>query len=399
MDTQAFIDANQELRQRFVQLLDSLSGLQALTSMDSHTGSEDEMIRQALEVLLANQDLERCSVFLLRGDRLESIAGFDWQQKLNPTGKPPKSQGFPLGEGLLGQAALSGEVIECQDCMQDTRYQPVQDGDNPGSLICVPLISAGKILGVLNVSHPHTHFFHPWHRNILTLFSNVLAQMLGQHRLMHQMERQVSARTWQLEQALGTAEELKRRYEELSIIDDLTRLHNRRFFFPEAIAETSRSLRNRQDFSLMLIDLDMFKQINDKHGHMVGDEVLKGVAGVLTELTREGDILARFGGEEFVIALPHTDLEGACLLGERIRMAVAGLRWKNNSEMKITLSMGISSLAQAGDLLPEKPDHQEILEQLLKQADQALYHAKEHGRDQVVTYPDIQDNPGPLAGA
>ena len=389
MDTQPFIETNRELRQRFILLLDALSGLQALTSMDGHIGSEEQMVQQALEVLLANQDLERCSVYLLRGDRIECISGYDWEEKLGPTAGLPKPHSFALGEGLIGQVALTGELIECQDCMRDERYQPLEDGANPGSLICVPLISTDRILGVLNVSHPQTHFFHPWHRNILALFSNVLAQMLGQHRLMHQMEQQVHERTWQLEQALSTTEDLKRRYEELSVIDDLTRLHNRRFFFPEAIAELSRSLRNRQHFSVTLIDLDLFKQINDNHGHAIGDEVLKGVAGVLTELTREGDILARFGGEEFVIALPHTDLEGARLLGERIRMAVADLCWTNDSEMGITLSMGISSLAQVEDALLEKPHHQEILDQMLKQADRALYYAKEHGRDQVVLFTDI----------
>ncbi len=390
MDTRAFIEANQELRQRFVLLLDSLSGLQALTTMDSRLSNEEAMIRQALEVLLANQDLERCSVYLLRGDRLECVSGYDWEEKLDRTDGLPQAHGFALGEGLIGQCALSGELIECQDCMRDERFQPLEQGDNPGSLICVPLISTGRILGVLNVSHPHSHFFHPWHRNILTLFSNVLAQMLGQHRLMHQMEQQVHERTWQLEQALSTTEELKRRYEELSVIDDLTRLHNRRFFFPEAIAELSRTLRNGQDFSITLIDLDLFKQINDRHGHALGDEVLKDVAGVLTELTREGDILARFGGEEFVIALPHTDLEGARLLGERIRMAVADLSWNDDREMGITLSMGISSLALVEAALLKKPDHQAILDQMLKQADQALYHAKEHGRDRVVTYAGLQ---------
>jgi len=391
MDTEPFIEANKELRQHFMLLLDSLSGLQALTSLEDQLGSENELIHRALEVLLCNQDLECCSVYMLRDEVLECVAGTDWEEELARSGSHyPAGHRFALGEGLIGQAAASASIVECQDCMQDAHFIPLENAGNPGSLICVPLTSSGKVLGVLNVSHPDPRFFHPWHRNTLTLFSSVLAQMLGQHRLMHQMEQAVHERTWQLERALNTTEALKRRYEELSVIDDLTRLHNRRFFFPEACAEIARSLRNRQYFSLLIVDLDLFKLINDNHGHAMGDQVLKDVAMVHKRLTREGDILARFGGEEFVMALPHTDLNGARLLAERIRRAVAELRWENKNDLSITLSLGISSLAEIDAEILAGNNHQEVLDQLLKQADQALYHAKEHGRDQVVTYADIQ---------
>jgi diguanylate cyclase (GGDEF)-like protein len=151
----------------------------------------------------------------------------------------------------------------------------------------------------------------------------------------------------------------------------------------------------------MLLDIDHFKQINDTHGHSVGDEVLSDIAAALANQTRDGDILARFGGEEFVLALPVTDVVGAKQLAQRIREAVLVLRWRaKRKKIKVTLSIGITALELTDTTRKKEPPHEVVLEELLKQADLALYYCKQHGRDQVRAYQELpgdsQLTPGSL---
>ncbi len=386
MDNTPFVEASIELRQRFMTLLDSLASLRALTDTGQQPGDESDLLAHALQVLLDNQDLERCSVFLLEGDELRCAVGIDWRDRLEPprVSRHSSAATFRLGEGLMGRAAEEGEMQFCENCTMDENYVPVEGTENPGSLICVPIISDKEVLGVLNVSHPDPEFFHPWQRNILEIFSSVLGQMLGNHRLLAQMEQQVRSRTMELERALSQAQELKRRFEELSVIDDLTRLHNRRFFFPEASAEIARATRNRENFCVVLLDLDFFKTINDSYGHAMGDEVLVDIASMLRAQTREGDILARFGGEEFILGLPSTGIGGAKLLADRICEETRKMRWKAGEEViDITVSIGISCLDRLSEKQLGEGDSEALLNELLKQADIALYEAKKHGRDQV----------------
>jgi len=291
----------------------------------------------------------------------------------------------------MGRAAEQRETQLSQNCTLDEDYVPRDGQEDPGSLICVPILNGGEVLGVLNASHPDPGFFHPWQRNILEIFSAVLGQMLSNHRLLAEMEQQVRSRTMELERALSQAQELKRRFEELSVIDDLTRLHNRRFFFPEASAEIARAVRNGEDFSIILLDLDFFKAINDSYGHAMGDEVLVEVAALLRAQTREGDILARFGGEEFILGLPSTGVEGAKLLADRICEETRRLRWRaGDEEVDITVSIGISCLSRLPAEQRRGGDSETLLNELLKQADIALYEAKKHGRDQVWIAPQQQ---------
>lgn len=391
MDTQPFLEASRELRHRFIMLIDSLSGLRALTGLDGEH-SESELLGGALKVLLQTQDLERCSVFLLNQDRLVCRVGRDWNDQIRLYESPPRSTPyvFALGEGILGRAAQRRALMHVPDCTLDDRFLPIARKDHEGSLICVPIEAGDKLLGVLNVSHPRTDFFHPWHDNVLRLFSAVLGQMLGHQRLLAEMEALVRERTRKLEETLQYTEELKERYEQLAVVDELTEIYNRRFFFPEASAELSRAARNAEPFSLVLIDIDHFKQINDTYGHAVGDGVLRSMAAALAERTREGDILARFGGEEFVLALPTTGAEGAKQLALRMQQAINALRWPaDGGEVRITVSMGITSPSEPPPAKEPEFDPRGWLELLLKQADGALYHAKAQGRDRASVFQEL----------
>jgi diguanylate cyclase (GGDEF)-like protein len=165
---------------------------------------------------------------------------------------------------------------------------------------------------------------------------------------------------------------------EQSIRDGLTGVHNRRHFDQELIVEWKRSLRSQLPLSLLLIDVDSFKDLNDRCGHLEGDECLKKIAQQLAaQLKRPGDLIARYGGEEFSVILPSTPQEGALEIAEEMRTAVAALNISNPSSGEsevVTISIGVCSRIASSDL---------SLEKFLNTADTALYRAKRKGKNRV----------------
>lgn len=170
--------------------------------------------------------------------------------------------------------------------------------------------------------------------------------------------------------AIELTEELQR----MATTDALTGLPNRRKLMEAMELEVARAERSGRPLALALLDIDRFKAINDTHGHPAGDAVLQAVADELRKVTRAGDLLGRFGGEEFAVVMPETSLEQARWACERLRKAIAKrtMRYPNGTAGSITISSGVALLA--GD---EGRDH------LISRADGALYRAKEDGRDLV----------------
>ena len=139
--------------------------------------------------------------------------------------------------------------------------------------------------------------------------------------------------------------------------------------------ETSRSRRSGTPFAILMADVDHFKEFNDKHGHIEGDEALKAVAGVLQAAMRDVDHVARFGGEEFLVVLPDTDIDGAVLAAERVRERLAKhILAVEREAVTVTMSTGVAEFPADGTS-PES---------LIATADAALYQAKRRGRDRVV---------------
>lgn len=158
---------------------------------------------------------------------------------------------------------------------------------------------------------------------------------------------------------------------EIAMKDKLTSLYNRHYLMDEGVRKFANSQRNRVPFSLAILDIDHFKKVNDTHGHTTGDEVLKAVANVIKNGSRKEDFAARFGGEEFILLLEHCTKEDAQKKIETLRVEVENL---NPSGINVTASFGVASCN----------GEQESFESLLKDADEALYEAKENGRNRVV---------------
>jgi diguanylate cyclase (GGDEF)-like protein len=167
---------------------------------------------------------------------------------------------------------------------------------------------------------------------------------------------------------------------ELASIDCLTELANRRRFQEALDSEWRRALRNHDWLSIIMIDVDHFKQVNDQYGHAIGDVCLKTIADTLDQtVRRSADVLARYGGEEFVALIPELEPSAALALGEKMRSEVAAINWQEINERiarPITVSIGIGTRI---------PDPQSSPEELLAAADQCLYKAKDSGRNQVKT--------------
>jgi len=165
-------------------------------------------------------------------------------------------------------------------------------------------------------------------------------------------------------------------------MDGLTGIPNRRLFDKTIKKELKRARRKNSDLSLIMIDIDNFKEYNDTYGHQQGDQCLKEVASVLDKKTkRAADFAARYGGEEFVVILPDTAKDGAVKIAENIRKGIMNLKLKHqNSTVSdyVTVSLGVSSIKA------EKEIDQDLIRFFIEQADQALYQAKENGKNQVV---------------
>ena len=172
-------------------------------------------------------------------------------------------------------------------------------------------------------------------------------------------------------------EELQRANEilaQLSITDGLTKLHNHRYFQDHLTREIKRVSRTNAPLSLILIDIDDFKLLNDTHGHAAGDEVLVSLAAIMNDSARESDLIARYGGEEFVILMPNTDLAGAVHLAEKVRMTVESTRLIIGDSMKpidVTISLGVALF---------NGNRREFF----AEADKALYQAKDTGKNCVI---------------
>ncbi len=168
--------------------------------------------------------------------------------------------------------------------------------------------------------------------------------------------------------ALKQAEEQLQR---LSTTDPLTGAYNRRMFMDLLTKELQRSGRYGEPFSLLMFDIDYFKRVNDRYGHDAGDRVLQEVVRLSMETIRQADTLARWGGEEFMVLLPRTDGDMAYTMGERLRKRIAGYTFVDAGHL--TVSVGVTSCGR-----------DDTLDSLLKRVDEALYTAKESGRNQVV---------------
>ena len=267
-------------------------------------------------------------------------------------GLPGGSSRLRLGEGLPGLVAQTGQALLVPDVTREPQSQGPGAALPGGAALAVPLRRPGQpTLGVLSAYTPERDGFS-----------------LPQLDLLQAVAQQVAA-------AFESAQ-LYQRSQERATRDDLTGLFNRRHFFEQLEQELQRARRYRRVFALLLLDLDDFKGYNDTHGHLQGDTALQAVARLLLASTRRADIVARFGGEEFVILLPEITAAGAAVVAEKIRTAVAGYPFPGaggQGRHPLTVTVGLAAY----------PTHAADGLELVDCADRAMYLGKQQGGNRV----------------
>lgn len=190
------------------------------------------------------------------------------------------------------------------------------------------------------------------------------------------MNRKLSETTVSLEVLKKTVEERTQDLENLSKTDPLTKVANRRALFERGSIEFNRVVRTKKNLSIILLDCDFFKDINDKYGHLIGDDLLKHICKICSLEIRDVDFLGRYGGEEFIVILPDCDIDGGIEIAKRIQSSLSEHCLENEGrKIDVTLSMGISMYS----------DKHKCFEHLVNDADQAMYLAKKNGRNRIET--------------
>ncbi len=261
---------------------------------------------------------------------------------------------FHLGIGLSAWVADMREPIIINDLKKKRRFK-LSEGKllkDINSLISMPLIFRGEVTGVLNLARIYPYRFYKKDLKMLEIIGSQVASIIENIKLLNRLEN-------------------------MAYTDGLTALFNYRYFIRELEKEIKRARRYNYEISLIMIDIDDFKRVNDIFGHDIGNVVLKKLSEILSSTIRDIDIIARYGGEEFVILLPNTKKENAKILAERLRRKVKE-RFEMDSQSlpMITITLGISSFPQDGD----------TGEDLIKKADIALYNGKKIGKNIVILY-------------
>ncbi len=275
---------------------------------------------------------------------------------IGPNSEKLKKIRLKVGEGIAGWVAQHGEPVITNNPYEDERFYRKVDESlkfKTQSIIAVPLKSKGKVLGVIElINEPTDERFTKDDLILLQTFSDFAAIAIENARYVEKIK-------------------------ELTIKDDVTKLYNSRYLQEALDREISRARRHNRKLSIIFIDIDHFKHVNDTYGHLVGSKVLAEFGELLRNSLREIDIPTRYGGDEYVIILPETDKEGARKVAERIREKLKEHTFLENEDyqIKITASFGIATYPD--DAL-EKLD-------LLRLADNAMYRVKETTRDGIKT--------------
>jgi two-component system cell cycle response regulator len=325
------VDADTALR-RLLSLTEELTADKPLEDFLAH------MTQAAIELLPA----DHASVRLLDGAREQLLAGA--RAGIGAT-EPPAE--FRRGEGVLGWVVEHGAPARIDDVEHDSRYVSfTMSHFNVRALLAEPLWASGEVIGVFSVSSPTIRAFDASDQLFLRLLANCSAPPIERARLRR-----------------------------LAMFDDITMAFNHRYLMPRLGEEIERASRASGEVSVLLMDLDHFKEVNDSYGHKAGDVALRLFSDRVRASVRRVDVLVRRGGEEFVLIMPNTGPVQAFSTATRIREAVAkdlfdvglGVRFGK------TVSIGVATW-----------DGRESPEQLEARADNAMYEAKRLGRNRVV---------------
>ncbi len=270
----------------------------------------------------------------------------------NLTPRIPEGGKVPAGAGLWGQALRESKTVIGNDLKTDP------DGVGiyleSGSQVCIPLVSFGQTLGVLVLDSAQPGSFGGSDIQSLESVADICATAIQNAHYVERVKR-------------------------LAYLDGLTGIFNRRYFELRILEELERSQRFDSGMSVIMVDIDQFKRLNDEFGHLLGDEVLRQVSSIFSQQLRKIDVVCRYGGEEFAILLSQTSQQQAMSIAEKLRRMVDSWQFPGVPQ-PVTISVGVATC----------PNHGNTREELVKAADAGLYAAKQAGRNCVREAPSIE---------
>ncbi len=322
-----------------------------------------ETLREAGLTLSSNLDFKQiCSLIL---DLLKRVIPYDIGAFLTVEGPELKLAAIKRpsdGVNLIGETlALAGSQL-CHMAVQKKRplispisrpdeiLLPVRPDQEVRSFLGVPVVFRDRVTGLIALYNSASRVFADEDAQVGELFASQVAIALDNSRRVEQ-------------------------YERLAVTDELTGLDNRRAFAQVGEREVGRARRYQRPLSLILFDIDHFKAVNDSHGHLIGDYVLKVLTGLVKRTTRATDVVCRYGGEEFIVLMPEAGREEGLAMAERLRQEISRMTVVTAvGTLSLTISLGVASLDPAGE---------DDLEGLIARADRAMYQAKAAGRNTV----------------
>lgn len=344
-------------RQAAAERRSRLTEILAQVSSEALQGDTLEaVLKRIVDCLIARLPVTIASIILLNEEQTHFVQEV-WSGELDL--ELPAELPWPVELGAAGRCVRSGKAQLIADVENDPDYVP--GNSRVSSEYLVPIIHSGRLHGVLNLESTEARFFT---REVRAAFDAIAVQIAGAVHL--------ACVVRELEQA-------NRKLQRLSMSDGLTGIANRRCFDDRLAEEWARHARRRRPLSLLLVDVDCFKLLNDAHGHLHGDECLRDLAAICVEAIGEQEsLVARYGGEEFAVLLPDCDLRKARRIGEHLRLCIDEMELPHPTSLvadHVTASVGI------GAITPRAPYS---CESLIDAADRALYQAKDRGRNRTV---------------
>ncbi|MBZ5630841.1 MAG: diguanylate cyclase [Acidobacteriia bacterium] len=317
--------------------------LEAINSIARQTTAVldiNQLLHRSCEIILQSFPVDHVGMVLLDDGALAVRAH---KGKLTP--RLQTGSELPRGTSLCARAIATRKPVMEGDVRQVEGYLP--GFEETRSEMCLPLVSLGETLGVLALESARVNAFSPADVQPLESVADICAAAIQNARYFEKVRQ-------------------------LAYVDGLTGIFNRRYFEMRIAEEIERAQRYRNELSVIMIDIDNFKKLNDEFGHLLGDEALRQVSTIFAENLRKSDIVCRYGGEEFVILATQTAGEHALIVAEKLRKVVEGWSFPGVPRA-VTITAGVSSL----------PGNGKTRDELVKAADVALYSAKQAGRNRV----------------
>jgi diguanylate cyclase (GGDEF)-like protein len=314
--------------------------LQHMGVVLSSTLEQEQLLGMVLNYLMKLVPCDSSTIMLIQGNKARVVAG---RGELNSSHILPEEIILP-GDSLFQEIVEGHRYLLINDAASDPRFGYLEGMEAMHSCICVPLVAHSCTIGLLTLGSAQIDYYTERDAALVQSFAGHVALALDNARLYKEMRH--SAHT-----------------------DGLTGLYNRRYLYQELERELARSRRYGHPLSLVICDLDNFKNYNDQYGHLAGDDLLRELGDMMKNYIRKSDTAFRYGGEEFAIILPHTDQHSALILSERLREAVSSKSFLIREKLQIghiTISIGVASY----------PEDAIEVDSLINLADMALYDAK-----------------------